>query len=67
MLVLSREINQTIEIGTPGMILTEPIRITVVCVRGDKVRIGCQSQRDLPINRQEIADKIRAQVGEEGK
>ena len=52
MLVLSRQSDETIIIG-------DNIRITIVEVRGDKVRIGIDAPRDVAVHRQEISDAIR--------
>jgi len=54
MLVLSRKKNERI-------LVDENIVITVVEVRGDKVRLGIQAPREVPIHRQEIADAIVAE------
>jgi carbon storage regulator len=51
MLVLSRKKNEKI-------IINESIVITVVDVRGDRVRIGIEAPRDIPIHREEIHDAI---------
>ena len=58
MLVLSRGKNQTIEIGDIGLILTGKIRLTVVEMRGDKVRLGIEAAREIPVHRGEIYDRI---------
>ncbi len=47
MLVLSRFVGQVIAIG-------DSIRITVVEIRGDKVRLGVDAPRDVAVNREEI-------------
>ncbi len=52
MLVLSRQSDETIVIG-------DNIRVTIVEVRGDKVRIGIEAPRDVSVHRQEIYDAIR--------
>jgi carbon storage regulator len=52
MLVLSRQSAETIVIG-------DNIRVTIVEVRGDKVRIGIEAPRDVTVHRQEIYDAIR--------
>lgn len=52
MLVLSRKKNEAIVIG-------DQVTITVVEIRGDKVRIGIDAPKDVSINRQEIALAIK--------
>jgi len=47
MLVLSRKKNEQIMIG-------EDIVVTIVDVRGDKVRIGIEAPAHIPVHRQEI-------------
>ena len=51
MLVLSRKKNEKI-------IINESIVITIVDVRGDRVRIGIDAPRDVPIHREEIHEAI---------
>tara|TARA_R110000823_G_scaffold20193_2_gene62033 strand:- start:102 stop:278 length:177 start_codon:yes stop_codon:yes gene_type:complete len=50
MLVLSRTVGQVIVVG-------DDIRITVVEIRGDKVRIGVDAPRSVSVDREEIAMK----------
>jgi carbon storage regulator len=57
MLVLSRQRDQTIVIG-------DNIRITIVDVRGDKVRIGIDAPRDVSVHREEIYDAIQQELTE---
>lgn len=47
MLVLSRTKDQSIIIG-------DNIKITIVDVRGDKVRLGITAPKDVPVHREEI-------------
>lgn len=54
MLVLSRKKNESI-------VIDENVVITVVEVRGDKVRLGIQAPKEIPVHRQEVYDAI---VGE---
>jgi carbon storage regulator len=52
MLVLSRKKNESI-------VIDDRIVITVVEVRGDKVRLGIEAPRDVPIHRSEVYEAIR--------
>ena len=51
MLVLSRKRNESI-------VIDENIVITVVEVRGDKVRLGIEAPQEIPIHRSEVHDAI---------
>lgn len=51
MLVLSRKKNESI-------IINDRIKITVVEIRGDKVRLGIEAPRDVPIHRSEVYEAI---------
>ena len=53
MLVLSRKKNESV-------IIDDNIQVTIVEVRGDKVRLGIDAPKDIPVHREEIADKIEA-------
>ena len=52
MLVLSRQRDQTIMIG-------DDIEITIVDIRGDKVRLGINAPSEVPVHRKEVYDAIR--------
>lgn len=52
MLVLSRQKDETIMIG-------DDIEITVVDIRGDKVRLGINAPTVVPVHRKEVYDAIR--------
>jgi len=54
MLVLSRRVGEEILIG-------KDIRLMVVEVRGDKVRIGLDVPRDITVHRKEVAEAIAAE------
>ncbi len=54
MLVLSRKKNESI-------VVNENIVITVVEIRGDKVRLGIEAPREVPIHRSEVYAAILAQ------
>lgn len=51
MLVLSRKRDERICIG-------KDVFVTVVEIRGDKVRLGVEAPKDVPVHRQEVADTI---------
>lgn len=61
MLVLSRKLNQAIMIG-------DDVRIVVVAVDRDTVKLGIEAPRTIPVHRSEVYDEIqrtnRAAVGE---
>ncbi len=52
MLVLSRQRDETIMIG-------DDIQITIVDIRGDKVRLGITAPTEIPVHRKEVYDAIR--------
>jgi len=51
MLVLSRKMNESIVIG-------ENIVVTVIDIRGDKIRLGIEAPRHIAVHRQEIYERI---------
>lgn len=53
MLVLSRKINETILIG-------EDIRITLLDVEGDKIKIGIEAPKAMKIFREELIEATRS-------
>jgi len=53
MLVLSRKKNESI-------IINDNIIVTVIEIRGDKVRLGFDAPKDIPIHRREVYDAIRS-------
>ena len=57
MLVLSRKKNETVII-TVGH---ERIRVMLVDIRGDKVRLGFSASKDITIYREEIQGEIDAE------
>ena len=52
MLVLTRKSNQSIMIG-------DEIEVSVLSIMGEKVRIGIQAPRDIPVFRKEVYLEIR--------
>ena len=58
MLVLSRQRDESIMIG-------DEVEITIVDVRGDKVRLGITAPKSIPVHRREIYDAIQREKGGE--
>ena len=52
MLVLSRQRDESIMIG-------DKVVVTIVDIRGDKVRLGIESPGRIPVHRQEVYEAIR--------
>ena len=42
----------------------DDVEITIVDVRGDKVRLGIAAPKDIPVHRREIYDAIQREKGE---
>ncbi len=55
MLVLSRKKNESI-------IINDHITLTVVEIRGDKVRLGIDAPKDVTVHRREVYEAIQAQA-----
>lgn len=51
MLVLSRKKSESI-------VINKDITVTVVEIRGDKVRLGIVAPREVPVHRQEVYEAI---------
>ena len=52
MLVLTRKSNQSIMIG-------DDIEVSVLSIMGEKVRVGIQAPRDIPVFRKEVYLEIQ--------
>ena len=59
MLVLTRKSNQSIMIG-------DEIEISVLAIMGEKVRIGIEAPRSVPVFRHEVYVEIREDAGGTG-
>jgi len=56
MLVLSRKKNESI-------VINHDITVVVVEIRGDKVRLGVEAPKDVPVHRKEVYDAIHGRTG----
>lgn len=55
MLVLSRRLEETIIIG-------DDIKVTVLGINGNQVRIGIDAPKDVRVDRSEVRDRINAGI-----
>jgi carbon storage regulator len=55
MLVLSRKKDESI-------IINDHIRVTIVEIRGDKVRLGIDAPKDVTVHRREVYEAIQKQL-----
>jgi carbon storage regulator len=55
MLVLSRQADESIVIGNGK----DTVRVVVVSIRGDRVRLGIDARAELPVHRHEIWQRIQ--------
>lgn len=55
MLVLSRKKNESI-------VINNDITIVVVEIRGDKVRLGVEAPKEVPVHRREVHDALQRQT-----
>jgi len=58
MLVLSRKKNESI-------VINNDITVTVVEIRGDKVRLGIVAPKEVPVHRQEVYEAIHGKPPDE--
>ena len=57
MLVLTRKVGEVIVVG-------DDIRLTVVDIRGDRVRIGVTAPKEVVVDRQEVHERRQNLCGE---
>ena len=60
MLVLSRQRDESIMIGNN-------VVVTIVDIRGDKVRLGIQAPGEIPVHRQEVYEAIQRENRKTGQ
>ena len=60
MLVLSRTIGETIHIG-------DDVTVTVIDVRGNKVKLGVEAPKNVAVHRSEVYEAIRAEAAFEAR
>lgn len=60
MLVLSRHRDESIMIG-------DDVKVIIVDIRGDKVRLGIEAPKEVPVHRQEVYDAIKLEERKQGE
>lgn len=58
MLVLTRKKNESI-------VIKDVIKVTVVEIRGDKVRLGIDAPREIEVHREEVYEQIHGKRNEQ--
>lgn len=59
MLVLTRR-------NTESIVINDDIRVTVLGVKGNQVRLGIEAPRDVSVHREEIQNRIQQEKQEAG-
>ena len=59
MLVLTRRVGET-------LIISDNIRVTILDVSGNQIRIGVTAPKDVPVHREEVAERIKADAANSG-
>ena len=55
MLILTRRIGESLKIG-------DDIRVTMLGVRGNQIRMGIHAPAEVPVHREEVYDRIHGNV-----
>lgn len=55
MLILTRRLGETLRIG-------DTMEVTILGIKGNQVRLGIAAPQDVPVHREEIYEKVRAQA-----
>jgi carbon storage regulator len=60
MLVLSRAKNESI-------VINDDITVVVIEIRGDRVRLGIEAPKNVPVHRREVFDAIHRNAASQGE
>ena len=56
MLVLSRKPDESV-------VISDNVVVTVLSIQGDKVRLGIEAPREMPVHRREVYERIQNRDG----
>jgi carbon storage regulator len=59
MLILTRRAGETIMVG-------HDVKVTVLAINGNQVRIGVEAPKDVAVHREEVAQRIEAESRTKG-
>ena len=65
MLVLSRKSDESVVIGSAGG-YERTLKVTVLDIRGGRVKLGFEVPPDVPVHRSEVWERIRTDGTQEG-
>lgn len=61
MLILTRRIGESLMIGNDKDTINGLITVTVLGVKGNQVRIGVQADKEVPVHREEVFNRIKCE------
>ena len=60
MLILTRRVGESVVIG-------DRIKVTVVDVKGNQIRLGIEAPKEIPVHREEVYVRLQEEKGRQGK
>ena len=60
MLILTRRVGETLMIGNE-------VSVTVLTIKGNQVRLGTSAPKDVAVHREEIYDRVQAEMAQQSE